>query len=294
MKNSILVVLVSIFMFYSCSEDSYSDDNTAVIEPNPTTPVSGDGITLKLEENATFGSIITDADGMSLYFFSKDTDGTSACNGGCASAWPVFYTQEVKTVAGLEEADFDVITREDGTKQNTYKGWPLYYYVGDTAAGDTTGDGQGNNWYIAKPDYSIMYAQAQLVGKDTAGNLINLKSDYTEGIGDTFYLTSGKGRTIYIFSNDTKNTNTFTDSEFAKNGAWPIIEFDVKKVPSIMDINDFGVIDVFGRTQVTYKGYPLYYFGGDVNRGDNFGVNAGGAGLWPIINTDTPPAPEKL
>ncbi len=293
MKKSILIAVVSTFTFFSCSTDTDTAIDTTIIEPNPTTPVT-DGVSVKLANNATFGNIITDAAGKSLYFFSKDADGNSACSGGCANAWPIFYTKELKLDAGLEMADFGVITRADGTKQNTFKGWPLYYYAGDSVAGDTAGDKVGNNWYIAKPDYSIMYAQAQLVGKDANGNAMNLKSDYTPGDELTFYLTNGKGRTIYTFTKDRKDTNNYTDQAFTKNPTWPILEFDVNMIPSILDRADFGTIDVFGRTQVTYKGHPLYYFIQDTKRGDNFGVNVPAPGVWPIANADTAPAPSNL
>ncbi|MEO1013153.1 MAG: hypothetical protein AAFX53_17800, partial [Bacteroidota bacterium] len=56
---------------------------------------------------------------------------------------------------------------------------------------------------------------------------------------------------------------------------------------------DFGSIDVFGRSQLTFKGWPVYKFGQDAQRGDNFGVGFPRPGVWPIINPDTPEAPEK-
>jgi len=60
-------------------------------------------------------------------------------------------------------------------------------------------------------------------------------------------------------------------------------------------MEDFGTIDVFGQAQLTYKGWPLYKFGGDENRGDNFGVGFPSAGVWPILNLETEisPAPEE-
>ena len=35
--------------------------------------------------------------------------------------------------------------------QVTYNGWPLYFYAGDTAPGDTNGQGQGGVWYVVDP-----------------------------------------------------------------------------------------------------------------------------------------------
>ncbi|MBQ4819414.1 hypothetical protein [Aquimarina sp. MMG016] len=285
MKKSIFLLFASITLLYSCSSDD-SDQ-----QPNPEPLAS----TVKLADNATHGKILTDTNGMSLYFFSRDTKGESACNSDtCLGAWPIFYTNNLVLDEGLEAADFGTITRADGEKQTTYKGWPLYYYINDNAAGETRGDKVGNNWYIAKPDYSIMYAEAQLVGRDAEGNDQNFKSDYTPGDELTFYITNAKGRTIYIFTKDTNNTNNYTLEDFSNNGAWPVFHFDIERVPSILDPNDFGTIDVFGTKQLTYKGRPLYYFGGDTERGDNYGISVPEPGDWPIVNVDTSEAPIPL
>ncbi len=279
MKKSIFLVFALVAALYSCS----SDDS----DPQPTPPVDVANA-VQLATDATFGSILTDANGMSLYFFSRDTKGESVCVDGCKAAWPIFYTADLTLDDGLLASDFGVITRSDGEKQNTYKGWPLYYFANDNAAGDTNGDKVGNNWYIAKPDYSLMYAEAQLVGKDAEGNPVNFKSDYTPGDELTFYIVNGNtGRTLYTFINDTKDTNNFTAADFSNDAVWPVFHIDIDKLPSILDASDFGTIDVFGRSQLTFRGWPLYYFGQDVERGDNFGINFPAPGVWPIANTDT-------
>lgn len=276
-------MLTSISLFTSCE----SDDSNDVNNPDPDPVVN----TVQLGTDATLGSILTDSEGMSLYFFSRDTKGQSACAGGCKDAWPIFYEADITLDEGLEAADFGVITRADGDKQTTYKGWPLYYFANDNAAGDTNGDKVGNNWYIAKPDYSLMYAEAQLVGKDADGNDQNFTSDYAPGDELTFYMTSATGRTIYLFTNDTKDTNNFTAEDFSNDGIWPVLQIEIDKLPSILDASDFGTIDVHGTTQLTYKGWPLYYFGQDTERGDNFGINVPTPGKWPIVNVDTEAAP---
>ncbi|WP_298485470.1 hypothetical protein [uncultured Maribacter sp.] len=264
MKKLKVLVFGLIGLMLSCSSE---DDS--VTDPKDDKDLEN-SISIQLTSNATFGNIITDENGISLYYFSKDVKGDSECVDGCLAAWPLFYEENLKLGEGLETTDFGVITRADGAMQNTYKGWPLYYFASDTAAGDTKGDGVGDNWYIAKPDFSLMYAQADIDGEST------------------FYMTNATGRTIYLFANDTKDDNNFTNEDFSNDGAWPVISIDISHIPSILDINDFGTIDVFGTTQVTYKGWPLYYFGNDVNRGDANGVSD----VWPIVNVDTPNAPE--
>jgi predicted lipoprotein with Yx(FWY)xxD motif len=94
------------------------------------------------------GEILTDAKGMSLYTFDKDTDGKSACNGACATNWPVLKAEAGDAPTG----SYTIVTRDDGSKQWAYKGKPLYTFAKDQKAGDVTGDGLLNGaWHLAKP-----------------------------------------------------------------------------------------------------------------------------------------------
>ena len=94
------------------------------------------------------GKILTDAKGMTLYTFDRDTTpGKSACNGQCAANWPPLMAAAGDTSSG----DWTVITRDDGSKMWAYKGKPLYTWVRDTKPGETTGDGVQNVWKIARP-----------------------------------------------------------------------------------------------------------------------------------------------
>ena len=91
--------------------------------------------------------VLTDSSGMALYTFDKDTngDGKSVCNDDCAVKWPPLMADE----AAADEGDFTVVTRDDGSKMWAYKGWPLYYWYEDEAAGDIKGDGVGGVWHVA-------------------------------------------------------------------------------------------------------------------------------------------------
>jgi predicted lipoprotein with Yx(FWY)xxD motif len=90
---------------------------------------------------------LADSNGMTLYIYLKDTEGKATCVGQCVQRWPVFYTERVMVPAGMDAKEFGVITHPSGQKQNTFRGWPLYYWVGDKVAGDTTGQGRSNVWY---------------------------------------------------------------------------------------------------------------------------------------------------
>ena len=91
--------------------------------------------------------VLTDANGMALYTFDKDTngDGKSVCNGDCAVKWPPLMAD----AGAAAEGDFTVVTRDDGSTMWAYKGWPLYYWYEDVAPGDISGDGVGGVWHLA-------------------------------------------------------------------------------------------------------------------------------------------------
>ena len=86
--------------------------------------------------------------GATLYTFDKDTanSGKSACNGPCATNWPPLAAQASDTGSG----DWSIVTRDDGSRQWAFKGWPLYTYAKDAKAGDVSGDGKGNVWHVIK------------------------------------------------------------------------------------------------------------------------------------------------
>ena len=107
-----------------------------------------------------------------------------------------------------------------------------------------------------------MLVNAQLVGNDGK----NYTGTYTEGTGKTLYFSDALGKTLYAFVRDSFNNNNFTKSDFSNNSVWPIYETDVAVVPSYLDKTLFSSINVFGKKQLTYKGWPLYYFGQDNNK----------------------------
>lgn len=89
--------------------------------------------------------VLTGANGMSLYTFAKDAPGVTNCYEQCAINWPPLMAD----ASAAAEGEFTVVDRTDGTKMWAYKGWPLYYWKDDKAAGDITGDGVGGVWHLA-------------------------------------------------------------------------------------------------------------------------------------------------
>lgn len=90
---------------------------------------------------------VTGANGMTLYTFDNDSAGTSNCYDSCAVNWPPYVA-----AAGAQSPGngLSIIDRRDGTRQWAKDGAPLYFWVGDTAPGETTGDGVGGVWHIAR------------------------------------------------------------------------------------------------------------------------------------------------
>ena len=89
--------------------------------------------------------VLTDANGMTLYTFDKDTAGVSNCYDKCATNWPpLFAADDAK-----DEGEFTIVTRTDGTKMWAHEGKPLYLWIKDTKPGDTTGDMVGEVWHTA-------------------------------------------------------------------------------------------------------------------------------------------------
>ena len=275
-----LGMLCLIFAAASCSKSDDAQPSSA--------------IKIKLSTSSTLGNYLTDGDGNALYFFSTDVAGQNTCTGGCATAWPIFFQDGLTAEmlgTGLTLSDFGTITVAAG-QQLTYKGWPLYYYAPNGTrepANQTTGEAVGGVWFVAKTDYTIMLAKTQLVGLD--GN--NYKGDYTVGEGAVTFFTDAEGRTIYTFTVDRKNKNNVTTGDGAHDANWPIYTVTLASVPSVLDKTLFGTIDVSGVKQLTYKGWPLYYFGHDAKRGDTKGVSVPSPGVWPVGIKDAVDAPEN-
>jgi len=116
------------------------------------TPSAAPAAMLKIDQTS-LGSVLTNAQGFTVYWFAKDTVTNSACSGACAAAWP--------PVIGIPQAasgfkltgKLGEIKRADGSMQATYDGHPLYLFAGDSKPGQVNGnaiDGFGALWYAIK------------------------------------------------------------------------------------------------------------------------------------------------
>jgi predicted lipoprotein with Yx(FWY)xxD motif len=94
--------------------------------------------------------------GLTLYTFDNDTAAdASSCTDDCLANWPaltVDSADDMELGEGVDDDDVTTFTRaDDGTIQVSYYGKPLYYYAGDTAPGQTNGDGLFDVWHQAMP-----------------------------------------------------------------------------------------------------------------------------------------------
>ena len=88
------------------------------------------------------GRVLVDTRGRTLYLFDKDKHGRSACYGACATYWPpLLSSAKPRQEKGVRASLLGLTTRTDGKRQVTYAGHPLYRFIGDKEAGQTTGEG---------------------------------------------------------------------------------------------------------------------------------------------------------
>lgn len=117
---------------------------------------AGRGTQVKAIRNDTYGWILTDAQGRSLYLYTKDsvsnTASASNCNGSCTRNWPPQLVEgELTAGAGVNAKLLGTIKRQDGSTQVAYNGWPLYRYARDANPGDIRGQKLGGAFFLVSP-----------------------------------------------------------------------------------------------------------------------------------------------
>jgi predicted lipoprotein with Yx(FWY)xxD motif len=149
MKRSFLAAATALmFVAAACSNGAPGGGSPSAGSSTAGGSAGGAGVTLTVS-HATAGDALAGVDGKTLYTNTKEKGGTIACSGTCVSAWPPL-TGTATAGSGVT-GTLGTITRPDGAVQVTYNGSPLYYYSGDSAAGQSTGQGIGGIWYIASP-----------------------------------------------------------------------------------------------------------------------------------------------
>lgn len=245
-------------------------------------PVTGPA-TVDLGQNDDLGSFLVDEKGMTLYLFTKDTPNTTVCYEKCAIAWPPLLTSGDPVAGeGVDASLLGTTDRTDGTVQVTYNGWPLYYYEKDKAPGDVIGQDVGGVWYVVSPAGEMINTTAaatEAPAAETGAATVNLAED--DQLGS--FLVDDKGMTLYLFTKDTPNTTVCYEKCAV---AWPPLLTTGDPVSGEgVDASLLGTTDrTDGTVQVTYNGWPLYYYEKDKAPGDITGQDVGG--VWYVVSPE--------
>ena len=141
---ALLAVVAAAPVLAACSSSGTSSSTGG--STSTSSPAAATAGSLK---TATIGgaTVLTNANGFTLYSFAPDTPTKSNCNGACAQNWPPL--KGPATASGVT-GTFGTIKRSDGSVQATFDGHPLYTFAGDTAAGQAKGNGlnvNGGLWH---------------------------------------------------------------------------------------------------------------------------------------------------
>ncbi len=225
---------------------------------------------LQLVQNDKLGKIITDGSGRTLYLLTKDTKDTSNCYDKCAQSWPSAPAGSNKPQLGdgLNQALLGTTTRKDGSTQLTYNGHPLYYFAPDTNPHDTKGQAVNNVWWVVSAEGNPI---------KPAGLAVSQNAKFGS------FLTDDAGRTVYIFTKDSKDTTVCYDK---CEQSWPpLISLGQPTLKDGVDSSLIGSVQrKDGTMQLTLKGMPLYYYAPDQAPGDVKGQGIGS--VWYVLGTD--------
>jgi predicted lipoprotein with Yx(FWY)xxD motif len=146
------------------ADPAATSDPAAQADPDATAPPGSDSGTELSDDQITkaltgtsvkrMGKVVENEEGFVLYRFDSDTNSPakSNCNGDCAKIWPPALTNDGKpTLKGVSSSVVGTVTRADGTKQLTIKGWPVYTYIGDKQPGQWKGQNVSGKWFVIEP-----------------------------------------------------------------------------------------------------------------------------------------------
>lgn len=155
------LVIVGLVVAGCGSSSSSSSSAAAASSSGPTSSAAVGGVAVSTAKGRG-GLYLTGVGGRALYLWVADHNDSSSCAGACAQAWPPLLTKGAPTASGGAKAsDLGTITRSDGSKQVTYMGHPLYYFVGDMGPGTLRGQGSDNfgaKWWLVAPTGSAIEA----------------------------------------------------------------------------------------------------------------------------------------
>ncbi len=154
----ITVILLLTMVIAACGSSTSSGGSSYGSSSTPAaaaTTASSSGAVVKTTTATVQGkseTILTDAQGKTLYYFTPDTTSTSACTGACAQKWPpLLVTSGTPTSASTLPGKLSAQTTANGN-QVEYNGHLLYTFAADSGPGQATGEGLLGKWFVATPD----------------------------------------------------------------------------------------------------------------------------------------------
>ena len=265
-------------------------------------------VTVQVAQSEEYGAYLTDAQGRTLYLFVDEeteeqgpeqmTEGVrevaADCDEECLKAWPAFTAETVQAGEGINPELLYTTTVGDRT-QVVYNGWPLYYFVRDEEPGQINGQDVhsfGGEWYIVSPEGTEVEDEEGEHAGQQQQSLPGIKVAEVEGQGLGTFLVDSSGRSLYLFTADSPGAGGSTCYEDCAE-KWPPFVVDTEPVTGEgVDASLLGTLTRRdGEMQVTYNGWPLYYYQQDENAGDVEGQDVHGfGGEWYLIT----PAGEKV
>jgi predicted lipoprotein with Yx(FWY)xxD motif len=259
-----LLALATVATACAAEEDPTAGETAGTTETSTTAGPAASGATVAVT-SSELGDILTDGDANTLYLFTPDAQSESVCYDQCEEAWPPLVG-DVSAGDGADGSLLGTTERTDGSMQATYNGWPLYYFAADTAPGDINGQGVNDVWYV-------LDANGDGIGPSTSVEIIVTETD----LGSI--LTDSDGKTLYLFEPDARGESACYDQ---CEDAWPPLTVDATAGDGVDEALLGTAPRTDGSNQVTYNGWPLYYFAADNAPGD---INGQGVNdVWWVVD----------
>jgi predicted lipoprotein with Yx(FWY)xxD motif len=166
-----LLAVVGALVIAGCGGGGSSSSSGSTGGEGGTQPTSSaGGGTISGTEVPGLGTVLVDSEGMTVYEFTPDEGMTSVCYGECEAAWPPVVASGKPTAGeGAMSADLGTTKRKDGTLQVTYKGHPLYTFIGDKTAGEANGQEVEGTWFALDEGGSAVEGKASAAATPEEG-----------------------------------------------------------------------------------------------------------------------------
>jgi predicted lipoprotein with Yx(FWY)xxD motif len=274
---TLLLLLAIAVAACGSSTSSGSSSTSSTPTTAATTPTSSNAIvkTSTVTINGKSETVLTDAQGKTLYYFTPDTASTTACTKSCADNWPPLLVtgSASPTSATSLPGTLSMQTTANGN-QVAYNGHFLYTFAGDSGPGQTKGQGLFGKWFVVTPDLASGNTSTGSGSNSTP--VVKTSTATVSGKSETI-LTDAQGKTLYYFTPDTATTSACTGS-CAQN--WPPLLSTGSGTPTSATTlsGKLTVQTTANGSQIEYNGHLLYTFAADSAPGQTNGQ--GVLGKW--------------